>query len=104
MATDPLSPNRTPSAIEVRDVVRATDAESKVRLTATVVLGGVTIHYVKLIQGQRGVFVGMPSRKVDEQYVDVVELSEGLRTRVREALQDALHATPAEEVPDDLPF
>jgi len=95
------------TAIEVRDVVRGTDSASKVKLTATVVLGGVTIRFVRLVEGQRGAFVGMPSRKVgDNEFMDVVELSDSLRSRVREALLAALSQPTGghEDALDDLPF
>jgi DNA-binding cell septation regulator SpoVG len=92
------------TAIGVRDVVRTTDPTSKVKLTATVVLGGVTIRFVRLVEGQRGPFVGLPSRKVgDSEFLDVVELSEGLRGRVRDALLGAMRTTPV-AADDDLPF
>jgi DNA-binding cell septation regulator SpoVG len=91
------------TAIEVRDVERSTDPASKVKLTATVVLGGVAVKFVKLIEGQRGSFVGLPARKIDEEFVDVVELSDSLRGRVREALLVAL-TQPVETSDDALPF
>jgi DNA-binding cell septation regulator SpoVG len=91
------------TAIDLRDVERSDDPASKVKLTATVVLGGVTVKFVKLIEGQRGPFVGMPARKVDEEWIDVVELSDSLKSRVREVLIGAL-SRPPEVRDDDLPF
>jgi DNA-binding cell septation regulator SpoVG len=78
------------TVIEVRDVVRGTDPASKVKLTATVILGGVLIRGVRLVESRRGAFVSLPSRRVDEKWVDVVELSESLTSRVRLALLAAL--------------
>lgn len=93
------------SDIGVRDVERGTDPASKIKLTATIVLGGVTIKFVRLIEGRNGPFVGMPSRKVgDNEFVDVVELSDGLKSRVRDALLAAMSQPPREDDHDDLPW
>ena len=75
------------------------------KLTATVVLGGVTVRFVRLVEGRNGPFVGMPGRKVgDNEFMDVVELSDSLRSRVRDALLAALSNPAPEVVRDDLPF
>lgn len=75
--------------------------QGKVVATFTAVLGGVTIHDCRLIDGSRGRFVAMPSKRranSDDWYA-LVELSDALRSRVHHAIEDAVRdaaaATPA---------
>jgi DNA-binding cell septation regulator SpoVG len=86
--------------VELRDVVRGTDPADRVKLTATVVLGAVAVRFVRLVEGRRGAFVSLPARRVDERWVQVVELSDSLRGRVRDALMAALRGAPRNDVDD----
>lgn len=80
--------------IELRDVIRGTDPADKAKVTATVVLGGVSVRFVRLIEGRRGAIVSFPARKVGDRWLEVVELSDSLRGRVRDALMGALRYPP----------
>jgi DNA-binding cell septation regulator SpoVG len=82
------------TGVEIIEPVRTLEPGSKVRLTATVRLGGVTIYNVRLVEGRSGPFVGLPSRKVDDRtWAPLVELSDSLRGRVLDALLAALTAS-----------
>ena len=49
------------------------EKKGKIIETAEITLSnGITIHGVKVIQGQKGAFVGMPSRKVGENWEDII--------------------------------
>lgn len=58
------------------------------RATCDVTLGKtVTIHQVKIINGQSGLFVNMPTRKVGNQYESICTiLDENVKKEIRTAL------------------
>ena len=96
------------ATIEVVEVERHNDPASKTKLTATVRLGGVTVHGVRLIESQRGPFVSLPSRRREDgagvTWQPIIELNDRLTGLVREALIQALRPDPTPPPPDDLPF
>ena len=58
------------------------------RATCDITLGNtVTIHQVKIINGQSGLFVNMPTRKVGTQYEEICTiLDENVKKEIRTAL------------------
>lgn len=58
------------------------------RATCDITLGKtVTIHQVKIIKGQSGLFVNMPTRKVGTQYEEICTiLDENVKKEIRTAL------------------
>ncbi len=85
MATDPL--NCKPTApVQITDVIRHTDPADRVKLEATVILGGVTLRGVRLVSGRGGPFVGLPSHREGDRWIPWVVLSDGLNERVLQAL------------------
>ena len=58
------------------------------RATCDITLGKtVTIHQVKIINGQSGLFVNMPTRKVGTQYEEICTiLDENAKKEIRTAL------------------
>ena len=58
------------------------------RVTCDITLGKtVTIHQVKIINGQSGLFVNMPTRKVGTQYEEICTiLDENVKKEIRTAL------------------
>ncbi len=72
------------------------------------VLGGVTIRGARLVNGKRGRFLGLPSRKVPdaEDWYEVIVLSDALRSRVQAAAEEALRVAPpqADVAEDEVPF
>lgn len=66
--------------------------QGKIVATFTAVLGGVTIHDCRLIDGSRGRFIAMPSKRRpnSDTWYAVVELSDPLRSRVHHAIEDAV--------------
>lgn len=58
------------------------------RATCDITLGKtVTIHQVKIINGQSGLFVNMPTRKVGTQYEEICTiLDENVKKEIRTAL------------------
>lgn len=87
------------TAIAVRDVVRRTDPADPVKLTATVVLGGVTCRGVRLVSGRGGPVVSFPARKVGQRWEPFVVLSDSLNERVLQALLPLLSTLPPGGVP-----
>ncbi len=69
------------------------------------VLGGVTIRGARLVNGKRGRFLGLPSRKRPdtEEWYEVIVLSDALRSRVLAAAEEALQVAPP-QVADGVPF
>lgn len=53
--------------------IRKQEGDSKLKGFATVTLNGVLmIHGIKIVEGEKGLFVAMPSRKTKEKFVDTV--------------------------------
>ena len=72
---------------EVR--IRMIDTESKMRAVASVTFDGCfVVHDIKIIDGQEGPFVAMPSRKVgDGEFRDVAHpIQQFMRDMIREAV------------------
>ena len=72
---------------EVR--IRMIDAESKMRAVASVTFDGCfVVHDIKIIEGQDGPFVAMPSRKIgDGEFRDVAHpIQQFMRDMIREAV------------------
>ncbi len=76
--------------MEITDVrVRKLSEEGKLRSIVSVTLDDCfVIHDIKLIEGQNGLFIAMPSRKVAEgKYRDIVH---PINSSMRQQLQDAV--------------
>ena len=72
---------------EVR--IRMIDTESKMRAVASVTFDGCfVVHDIKIIDGQAGPFVAMPSRKIgDGEFRDVAHpIQQFMRDMIREAV------------------
>ncbi|MBQ3422522.1 MAG: SpoVG family protein [Romboutsia sp.] len=53
--------------------IRKQDGEGKLKGFATVTFNGVLmVHGIKIVEGEKGLFVAMPSRKAKEKFVDTV--------------------------------
>lgn len=71
--------------IRIRQIVRS----NKMKAIASVTLDGdFVVHDIKIIQGDRGLFIAMPSRKThDGEYKDVAH---PINTEARELLQSSI--------------
>lgn len=80
---------------EVR-VRRVSDGEGKVRARCSVVLDGeFVVHGVKLVEGENGLFVSMPSRRTSQgRYVEVAHpLTAEMREKIRAAVERSYAAS-----------
>ena len=69
--------------------IRMIDTESKMRAVASVTFDGCfVVHDIKIIDGQEGPFVAMPSRKIgDGEFRDVAHpIQQFMRDMIREAV------------------
>lgn len=72
---------------EVR--IRMIDTESKMRAVASVTFDGCfVVHDIKVVDGSKGTFVAMPSRKIgDGEFRDVAHpIQQFMRDMIREAV------------------
>jgi stage V sporulation protein G len=76
--------------MNITDVrLRITGDDSKMKAVSSVTFDGeFVVHDIKIIEGQNGTFVAMPSRKIGEgEYRDVAHpLSSEMRGRIRDAI------------------
>ncbi len=73
--------------MQIGDIrIRKVDKEGKLRGVASITIDGVfVVHDIKIIEGDRGLFIAMPSRKAaDGGYKDIAH---PISTKVREELQ-----------------
>ena len=86
--------------MQVTDVrIRVIDRDSKMKAIASVTFDDCfVVHDIKVIEGEKGYFIAMPSKRTpDEQFRDVAhsinpqmraELEDAILARFREALQE----------------
>ncbi len=78
--------------MEITDVrIRKLDSEGKVRGVSSITIDGVfVVHDIKIIEGEKGLFISMPSRKgADGTYRDIAH---PINTELRESLQKLILA------------
>ncbi|MCL4520206.1 MAG: septation regulator SpoVG [Firmicutes bacterium] len=81
--------------MEITDVrLRRMTADGKMKAVASVTLDGeFVIHDVKVVEGLKGLFVAMPSRKTpDGEFRDVAHpITPEARQRIQKAVLDVFH-------------
>ncbi len=73
--------------MQITDIrVRTVDSEGKMRAVVSITIDSVfVIHDIKVIEGEKGMFIAMPSRKAaDGEYRDIAH---PINTETREELQ-----------------
>ena len=79
--------------MEITDVrIRRIDDESKMKAIASITFDGeFVVHDIKVIDGQNGLFIAMPSRKVgDGEFKDIAHpLSSETRNKIKDAILEA---------------
>ncbi|MCQ2555295.1 MAG: septation regulator SpoVG [Clostridia bacterium] len=79
--------------MNITDVrIRRIDDESKMKAIASITFDGeFVVHDIKVIDGQNGLFIAMPSRKVgDGEFKDIAHpLSPEVRSRITDAILKA---------------
>jgi stage V sporulation protein G len=74
-----------------RIVVRPMEKDSKVRATASVTFDDVfVVHDIRIIEGDRGLFIAMPSRKLPNG--NFKDVAHPLNQETREMIQSAVLA------------
>ncbi|MGI6665808.1 MAG: septation regulator SpoVG [Christensenellaceae bacterium] len=78
---------------EVR--VRKVTAPGKMRATASVIFDDMfVVHDIKIIEGQNGLFIAMPSRRIPSG--DFKDIAHPINTETREMIQSAILEAYAE--------
>lgn len=83
--------------MEISDIrIRKLDETGKIKALASMTIDGVfVVHEIKIIEGEKGVFVAMPSKKsADGEYRDIVhpingETREMISSKILEAYNKA---------------
>ena len=86
--------------MEVTDIrIRRVSKEGKMKAVASITIDDeLVIHDIKVIEGDKGLFMSMPSRKAaDGEYRDIAH---PINSRTREKLQ-SLILSKYEELPED---
>lgn len=81
--------------------VRRIANEGKMKAVVSVTIDGeFVVHDIKVIDGDKGVFVAMPSRKAsDGEYKDIAHpITSATRQLLQNAIIDAYNSTPDEEL------
>lgn len=89
--------------MNITDVrVRKIDKEGKMKAIASITIEGeFVVHDIKVLEGQRGLFIAMPSRKAaDGEYRDVAHpITSEARTQIQDMILAAYEKAVLE--PDD---
>ena len=87
--------------MQVTDVrVRMVSKDSKMKAVVTITLDNeFVVHDIKVIEGEKGLFIAMPSKKSAEgEYRDIAHpISSGTREMISRAILDAYEKAVAEE-------
>ncbi|MBD7986053.1 septation regulator SpoVG [Sporosarcina sp. Sa2YVA2] len=88
--------------MEVTDVrLRKVDTEGRMRAIASITLDNeFVVHDIRVIEGNEGLFVAMPSKRTPEgEFRDVAHpINTSARLKVQEAVLTAYHATEEKRV------
>ncbi len=79
--------------------IRKVGDESKLKAVASITFDGeFVVHDIKVIDGQNGMFIAMPSKKMGEgDFRDIAHpLTQEVRTQLRDAVLDAYNKAFAE--------
>ena len=88
--------------MEITDIrIRKVDADSKMKAVVSVTFDDeFVVHDIKIIEGQNGLFIAMPSRKMGEG--DFRDIAHPLKSETRNRIRDAIFAE-YEKLPDEDP-
>ena len=83
---------KTKMKVKNISLTRATRTDSKVRAFGAVTIAEddgdfeMTIYNIRVIDGRNGMFVGWPSRKVNDKYIDVIMMTEDYKNALSERI------------------
>jgi len=82
--------------MEITDVrIRMMEGDGKMKAVASITFDGeFVVHDIKVVDGEKGLFVAMPSKKVGDEYKDVAH---PLTPETRKRISDAIIAKYNEE-------
>ena len=88
--------------MKITDIrIRKVDADSKMKAVVSVTFDDeFVVHDIKIIEGQNGLFIAMPSRKMGEG--DFRDIAHPLKSETRNRIRDAILAE-YEKLPEDAP-
>ncbi|MFD1204492.1 MULTISPECIES: septation regulator SpoVG [Sporosarcina] len=88
--------------MEVTDVrLRKVETDGRMRAIASITLDGeFVVHDIRVIEGNEGLFVAMPSKRTPEgEFRDVAHpINSNARTKIQEAILTAYHQVEEEGV------
>ena len=88
--------------MEITDVrVRRVAKEGKMRAVVSITIDNeFVIHDIKVIEGDKGLFIAMPSRKsADGEYRDIAHpINSETRTKIQDLILAKYEETPLEEI------
>ncbi len=96
---------REGTEMEITDIrIRRVDADSKMKAVVSVTFDDeFVVHDIKIIEGQNGLFIAMPSRKMGEG--DFRDIAHPLKSETRNRIKDAIFAEyeklPEEPAPEE---
>jgi len=86
--------------MQITDVrVRRVDNEGKMRAVASITIDNeFVVHDIKVIEGEKGLFIAMPSRKGgNQEYRDIAHpINSETRERIQKMILDAYESETAE--------
>lgn len=87
--------------MQITDVrIRKVEKEGKMKAVVSITIDEeFVVHDIKVIEGEKGLFIAMPSRKAaDGEYRDIAHpINSETRTRIQQIILDKYEAEMAEE-------
>lgn len=81
-------------------VRKVSNEEGKLRAVVSITIDGeFVVHDIKVIEGEKGLFIAMPSKKsIDGEYRDIAHpINSGTRSRIQTIILDKYQEALAEE-------
>ena len=98
----PLDQREWDKKMEVTDVrLRKVETDGRMRAIASITLDNeFVIHDIRVIEGNDGLFVAMPSKRTPEgEFRDVAHpINSGARTKIQDAVLETYHQTEERKV------
>lgn len=85
---------------DVRMHLHRRDSESRLKAYADITIDGeFVVHDIKVIQGDSGLFMAMPSRKMaDDRFIDIAHpINSEARTKLQDIIMEAYEKAVAED-------
>ena len=90
--------------MQITDIrIRKVDKDGKMKAVVSITIDDAfVVHDIKIIEGEKGLFIAMPSRKAsDGEYRDIAHpINSGTREKIQKMIDEKVTSVWTEPIPD----